>query len=66
MNYIAKLGLFTLLFIVLNWFISQDMFCALQLNPSCMFSFFSKYIVFMIAMVLYDKYKTKKNIQKQK
>ncbi|MHC5200620.1 hypothetical protein [Myroides sp. LJL119] len=65
-NQIAKYGIFTLIYLILNWFISDEIACALQGNASCLFAFFSKYIVFMILMIIYDKWIKKKIISNSK
>ena len=56
MKQLTKYGIFTLIYLILNWFVSDEIYCAWQLDSACLFSFFSKYIIFMILMVVYVKW----------
>lgn len=56
MNTLKKYGLFTFIYILLTWTFSNDLNCLLDVDMICLANFLVKYIVFIVLMVVYDRW----------
>lgn len=54
MKYLIKYGFFTVIYLILTWFMSDNMGCVLEGNSTCLFEFAIRYIIFMGLMAVYD------------
>ncbi|MEC4114395.1 hypothetical protein [Myroides pelagicus] len=65
MNTLVKYSFFTIIYVVLTWFISDEVSCAFSGDEICLMNFVVKYVIFMALMIIYDKW-IKKLIFKKK
>lgn len=56
MDTLIKYSFFTVIYIALTWFLSDEVGCALSGNETCVLNFLVKYIIFMVFMIIYDKW----------
>lgn len=56
MNTLVKYSFFSFIYIALTWFMSDEISCALSGNEICLVSFVGKYIIFIVLMIVYDKW----------
>lgn len=66
MKALQKYGLFTLIYLILTWALSNDMSCVLDLDGYCLANLLGKYALFMILMVVYDRWIKDKIFKKEK
>lgn len=53
---LIKFSLFTVIYILFSWFIATDFVCALKGDSLCLQNVAIRYIIFMILMVVYEKW----------
>ncbi|SFJ61973.1 hypothetical protein SAMN04487893_11179 [Myroides guanonis] len=56
MNILKKYGLFTFIYILLTWAFSNDLNCLLDVDTICLTNFLGKYFVFIVLMIVYDRW----------
>lgn len=56
MNTFKKYGLFTFIYILLTWTFSNDLNCLLDVDMICLTNFLGKYVVFIVLMIVYDRW----------
>jgi len=56
MNTLVKYSFFTVIYIGLTWFLSDELGCAIAGNQTCVLNFMVKYVVFMVLMIIYNKW----------
>ncbi|MBB1148856.1 MULTISPECIES: hypothetical protein [unclassified Myroides] len=55
-NVVIKFSLFTVIYILFSWIIANDFVCALKGDPLCMQNVAIRYIIFIVLMVVYEKW----------
>ncbi|WP_010249638.1 hypothetical protein [Myroides injenensis] len=65
MNNLVKYSFFTVIYIALTWFVSDEVSCALSGDQMCLLNFVVKYIIFMVLMIIYDKWLKNKIFKKK-
>lgn len=65
MKHWTKYGLFTIIFLLLTWFLSDELSCFFTLEAYCLLNLSIRYILFMVLMMIYDVW-IKKIIFKRK
>lgn len=55
-NILIKFSLFTVIYILFSWIIANDFICALQGDPLCMQNVAIRYVIFIILMIVYEKW----------
>ncbi|MTG97052.1 MULTISPECIES: hypothetical protein [Myroides] len=56
MSTLVKYSFFTVIFVILTWVMTDEVSCALKGDEICLMNFAFKYLVFMVLMVIYDKW----------
>lgn len=55
-TFFVKVGLYTLVFLIVTALLSDELSCILTLDDLCMTNFIGKYLIFLVAMFLFDKF----------
>ena len=61
-----KLILYTAIYALITFFLSNDWNCILDPDSYCLVNVFAKYIVFMLLIVVFDKFIKKKIFKNEK
>ncbi|AJA69020.1 hypothetical protein HX045_10655 [Myroides odoratimimus] len=56
MNSLVKFSLFTVIYVMMTWFLTDEVGCAFSGDEQCLISFVVKYIIFIALMFVYDKW----------
>ena len=55
-TFFVKVGLYSLVFLIVTALLSDELSCILTLDDLCMTNFIGKYVIFLVAMFLFDKF----------
>ncbi len=56
MKTLKKYGLFTLIYLILTAVMSDDLACIWAMNAYCVANFLGKYAIFILLMLIYDRF----------